>query len=141
MNDRLKENFPLDDKENKGQDYGALKSLQATWRISFEHIRAESPSAANLLAVMSFFAPESIPKSLLLPHTELSADQHGHTNRGGDDDSLKGKSEALENDLLTLLKYGVIKVNQTGNEFDMHRFILLSVQEFLLYRRDKVEKI
>ena len=36
------------------RDKQALKSVLATWQISFEHIRSKRPSAAYLLSFMSF---------------------------------------------------------------------------------------
>ena len=47
------------------QDYESKTSILSTWQISFEHIRGFRPSAANLLAVMSFCDRQGIPKELL----------------------------------------------------------------------------
>ncbi|KAH7124605.1 hypothetical protein EDB81DRAFT_860866 [Dactylonectria macrodidyma] len=39
------------------RDEGASNSIVTTWQITFEQIRRERPSAANLLSFMSFFNP------------------------------------------------------------------------------------
>ena len=43
----------------------AENSILKTWQISFEHIRQISPSAADLLSLMSFFDRHSIPEGLV----------------------------------------------------------------------------
>ncbi|SPJ80264.1 uncharacterized protein FTOL_08656 [Fusarium torulosum] len=41
------------------------ESLYSTWKISFDRIQGRNPLAANVLALMSFFHPDTIPVSLL----------------------------------------------------------------------------
>lgn len=47
------------------RDESASNSVVATWQMSFEHIREERPSAANLLLSISVFNPQGIPESVL----------------------------------------------------------------------------
>ncbi|KAJ5809181.1 uncharacterized protein N7503_001399 [Penicillium pulvis] len=47
------------------RDWEAKNSILVTWQLSFDQIRAENPSAADLLSLMSFFDRQAIPESLL----------------------------------------------------------------------------
>ncbi len=47
------------------RDGGASNSVLTTWRISFDYIRLKRPSAADLLALMSFFDRQGIPEWIL----------------------------------------------------------------------------
>jgi len=42
-------------------------SVLGTWLITFDQIRHERPSALDLLSLMSFFSPQSIPETALKP--------------------------------------------------------------------------
>jgi hypothetical protein len=57
------------------RDGKASNSIIATWKISFESIRHERPSAAALLSLMSLFDRQGIPKSLLYHHYEENEDE------------------------------------------------------------------
>jgi hypothetical protein len=46
-------------------DGDASNSILTTWQITFERIREENPSAADLLSFMSFFNPQGVPGFLL----------------------------------------------------------------------------
>jgi hypothetical protein len=47
------------------QDGGASNAILTTWQVTFDHVRSERPSAADLLSLMSFFDRQGIPESLL----------------------------------------------------------------------------
>jgi hypothetical protein len=47
------------------RDSGTSNSIIETWKISFEHIRKEMPTASRLLSLMSLFDRQGIPESLL----------------------------------------------------------------------------
>jgi len=40
-------------------------TVVATWKISFEQVRKESPEAADLIKLLAFFAPDDIPREIL----------------------------------------------------------------------------
>ena len=46
----------------------------ATWQISFEHIRQERPSAAQLLSLMSLFDRQGIPYHLLCKFEDIDSE-------------------------------------------------------------------
>jgi tetratricopeptide (TPR) repeat protein len=50
---------------NVSQPLGYPVPVAATWRLSFERLRQQSPAAARLLELCAFFAPEPISLSLL----------------------------------------------------------------------------
>src|SRR5450756_686241 len=43
----------------------SLGPVSATWRLSFERLRRQTPAAARLLELCSFFAPDPISMTLL----------------------------------------------------------------------------
>ena len=49
------------------RDGGASNAILITWQISFDHIRSEGPSTADLLSLMSFFDRKGIPGWVLKP--------------------------------------------------------------------------
>ncbi|KAJ5667462.1 hypothetical protein N7507_003326 [Penicillium longicatenatum] len=50
------------------RDWEAKNSILVTWQLSFDQLRADNPSAADLLSLMSFFDRHAIPEALL--HTQ-----------------------------------------------------------------------
>ncbi|UPX11081.1 uncharacterized protein EKO05_0001705 [Ascochyta rabiei] len=97
------------------RDGEALNSIIATWQISFEHIRKQTPSAARLLSLMSFFDRQSIPESLLQDRYE------GESN----------KIVRFEDDIYTLMSFSFVKQSTDGGNFDMHRLVQLSMKKWL----------
>ncbi len=47
------------------RDGASSNSVFTTWRISYDHIRSKRRSAADLLALMSFFNRQGIPEWIL----------------------------------------------------------------------------
>jgi len=50
---------------NLQRDRDAENCISKTWHISFEHIRQQRSSAADLLSLMSFFDRHDVPEALL----------------------------------------------------------------------------
>ena len=97
------------------RDGRASNSIIATWQISFEHIRKDLPTAARLLSLMSLFDRQGIPESLL----------YNRYQRDGD------KEADFEEDIHTLTSYSLVKMNEDGNEFEMHRLVQFSMKKWL----------
>ncbi len=55
-------------KEHKPLAYDA--TVATTWEISFQKIKAEAPTAVELLNALAFLAPDDIPRSLLIEGRE-----------------------------------------------------------------------
>jgi hypothetical protein len=54
-------------------DESASNTMVTTWQMSFERIRQESPSATELLSLMSFFNTQEIPEKTLRRHNRTAA--------------------------------------------------------------------
>src|SRR6266480_5691355 len=90
------------------RDEEASNSILCTWKISFERIREERPSAADLLSFMSFFNPQGIPEFLLRNYLECKP------NTDNDDDIEDG----FEDDLDLLRSYSIVGTNAEGDVFE-----------------------
>ncbi|RYP70034.1 hypothetical protein DL771_005725 [Monosporascus sp. 5C6A] len=117
------------------QDGGASNAILTTWQVSFDHIRSERPSAADLLSLMSFFDRQGIPESLLRP----SSDTKDATQAIGleavteseSDDSDGDTESGFEDDIATLRDYCLIMVSDAANTFEMHGLVQLSTRRWL----------
>jgi tetratricopeptide (TPR) repeat protein len=105
------------------RDGRASNSIIATWGITFEYIRQQRPSAARLLALMSFFDRQAIADSLL-----------DHRYQETDDVEYD-----FEEDIFTLSSYSLIGTKLGGNEFEMHRLVQFSTKTWLELN-DELEK-
>jgi hypothetical protein len=106
------------------RDRSASNSIVTTWQMSFERIRQERPSAADLLSLMSFFNPQGIPQSTLRRHSRTAAGI-AETWAEGEADS------AFDEDLDTLLAYSLVAVTANSNECEMHALVQFCVQAWL----------
>jgi tetratricopeptide (TPR) repeat protein len=106
------------------RDRSASNSIVTTWQMSFERIRQERPSAADLLSLMSFFNPQGIPESTLRRHSRTAAGI-AETWAEGEADS------AFDEDLDTLLAYSFVAVTANSNECEMHALVQFCMQAWL----------
>jgi hypothetical protein len=120
------------------RDREAKNSIIITWQISFDYILQTRPSAADLLALMSFFDRQGIPEALLQNRTEQGngqQDQSRHSGSDADDDedneSLSSESDEFENDVLALRNYSFISISADTTTFEMHRLVQLSMRNWL----------
>ena len=104
------------------RDEEASNSILATWQISFEHIRKEKPSAADLLSLMSFFNPQGIPEFLLRDYSGSKPN-----TKDDDDDGEDG----FEDDLDLLRSYLLVITNGNGDVFEMHRLVQFATRTWL----------
>ncbi|KAF3355426.1 hypothetical protein VD0004_g2318 [Verticillium dahliae] len=99
----------------------ASNSIVVTWQITFEQIRQESPSSAELLSLMSFFHSQNIPEELLQGYLGLSPrSKHDLSQRewSSQDNQLPDQPEAnsdvqLQRDLDALMGYSLIAPTTT----------------------------
>jgi len=94
----------------------AKNSIVRTWQISFDHIREASPTAAELLSLMSFFNRQGIPAFVL---------QNAHIY-----DDIDG-DHAFELDIATLQAYCLVSVDQDRMTFQMHRLVQFATKGWL----------
>jgi tetratricopeptide (TPR) repeat protein len=138
------------DKESLRRDRSASNSVIVTWQISFESIRSERPSAADLLSLMSFFDRQGIPDWLVRPPDnivshegdadkgkgDVSDDSESEDDDNSDTSSASDASEdsaaqTFEDDLLMLRNYCLISLNKTGDIFEMHNLVQLAMRKWL----------
>lgn len=105
------------------RDGRASNSIIATWQTSFEHIRKEWSSAAQLLSLMSLFDWQGIPEALLLQLYQEDGDTEAD----------------FEDDISTLTSYSLVTMNAEGNAFEMHRLVQFSTKKWLELN-DELEK-
>ncbi|KAL3455044.1 P-loop containing nucleoside triphosphate hydrolase protein [Aspergillus heterothallicus] len=117
------------------RDWEAKNSIIMAWQISFDYIRREKPSAAELLSLMSFFDRQGIPEDLIRPQPltgctariEMSDD----SSDGESSESGSNGCPDFEDDVTTLSNYSFILVNESGTSFTMHRLIQLTTRAWL----------
>ena len=93
------------------RDEEASNSILAILQISFNHIREDRPSAAELLSFMSFFNPQGIPESLLRHYSNYESE--------------------FEDDLDLLRNYLLVTTNEIGDVFEMHRLVQFATRVWL----------
>jgi tetratricopeptide (TPR) repeat protein len=97
------------------RDHSIRHAVIATWQISFQHIQKTEQSAADLLALMSMFDKQGIPRWLL----------QGATSRLDFDDALT-----------PLLSFSFVR-NEIGEQaLTMHRLVQLSMRKWLEAEND-----
>ena len=116
------------------RDESASNSIIMTWQISFEHIRATRPSAADLLSLMSFFDRQGIPEDLLNDGKREDASGHDteeQSNGDIDTESEDGTADGFEEDVTILRAYSLISTEVQRGSFEIHRLVQLSTQQWL----------
>ncbi|RKK98397.1 hypothetical protein BFJ71_g6750 [Fusarium oxysporum] len=104
----LKKNSLLEvDLGDLRRDETVSNSVITTWQVTFEKIRHERPSAANLLSFMSLFDHKGIPEFAL------------HYYNGEPADS-KDKVDDFEDDLDVLRSYSLVSVTAVRDVFELH---------------------
>ncbi|KAF4332196.1 kinesin light chain [Fusarium beomiforme] len=108
--DENKRNLLNTDLGDLRRDDTVSNSVITTWRITFDQIRREKLSAANLLSFMSFFNPHGIPMFALYNY-------NGYLEQGESNDT---QAEGFEDDIDVLRSYSLISVSSTEDTFEMH---------------------
>lgn len=106
------------------RDESASNSVVATWQMSFEQIRQERQSAAELLSLMSFFNSRGIPESILRAYSRDVAESAGL----GDDEELDSD---FEEDLDTLRAYSLVTVTADSDVYEMHALVQFCTRVWL----------
>ncbi|KAH8589776.1 P-loop containing nucleoside triphosphate hydrolase protein [Bisporella sp. PMI_857] len=114
------------------RDWEASNSILITWQISFDYLRLNRPSAADLLSLMSFFDRQGISEALLkIQPEEESSDSH--VAEDSEEDILSGASQddQFEASVNALREFSFISVSVDGTTFEMHRLVQLATQKWL----------
>ncbi|KAF7547858.1 hypothetical protein G7Z17_g7436 [Cylindrodendrum hubeiense] len=104
------------------RDESVSNSVVTTWQVTFEQIRREKPSAADLLSFMSFFNPQGIPEFMTRKYTGIST----NTNGSDDDDD-----DEFDEDLDVLRGYSLVSVTAATDTFEMHPLVQFCTQSWL----------
>ncbi|KAH8895810.1 TPR-like protein [Thozetella sp. PMI_491] len=124
------------------RDVDQSNAVLNTGLMSIAQIYSERKSAVDLLSLMAFFDPQSIPESILRPDREPiaqieDADTIGSNYeagaihpRGPVPDSTDTEPE-FEDDILKLRDYSLISLDTTGNLFSMHSLVQSSIKLWL----------
>jgi hypothetical protein len=110
---RKRESLLNSDTGDLRRDLDASNSVVTTWQMSFERIRDERPSAADLLSLMSFFNPQGIPESILRRYIDGDAEL-------GDKDEAENQSHE---DLYTLQAYSLVTMTVQTAMCEMHALV------------------
>ncbi|KAI8680532.1 NACHT domain-containing protein [Fusarium keratoplasticum] len=121
--DKKRANLLNRDAGDLRRDESASNSIVTTWQITFDQIRHERPSAANLLSFMSFFNSQGIPESVLRAYIQ---------------DQLEGGEDDFEEDLETLRGYSLVAVTADNESFEMHALVQFCTRLWL--SSDKIQR-
>jgi tetratricopeptide (TPR) repeat protein len=127
------------------RDEEAQDSIILTWQISFDHVRATRPSAADLLSLMSMYNHQGIPESLLKagggdtrvgarPTSGSDGVEHDSDTSSSASDDEDSEMDDFEDDILTLENFGFISIMFSNKAFEMHRLVQLAVRAWLRSR-------
>ncbi|KAL8310426.1 hypothetical protein RB597_010317 [Gaeumannomyces tritici] len=110
------------------RDGGASNTILTTWQISFEHIRSRRHSAADLLALMSFFDRQGIALSLLKPVKAecIQQDSGSEFDSSGDE-----ADDGFQDDVAILRDFCLVATNEDGSALGMHGLVQLSTRKWL----------
>ena len=95
----------------------------ATWRVSFDRLRGQSPAAAKLLELCSFFAPDPISMTLLNGDEMLEALRQV--------DSKVRDRGVLARLIRETARYSLAKVDRGSNAISMHRLVQAAIRSQL----------
>ncbi|KAF2787748.1 hypothetical protein K505DRAFT_221830, partial [Melanomma pulvis-pyrius CBS 109.77] len=112
------------DADDLRRDESASNSVVTTWQLSFERIRQERPSAADLLSLMSFFNPQGIPVWTLRSYSMSTA-------RDEEKDGKDKAARAFEEDFDTLKAYSLIATTSETDMCEMHALVPFCTQVWL----------
>ncbi|KAL8364594.1 hypothetical protein RB595_003740 [Gaeumannomyces hyphopodioides] len=127
------------------RDGGASNAILTTWQISFEHIRSKRSSAADLLALMSFFDRQGIALSLLKPINTESVQQDLGSESGSSSDEA---DDGFKDDITILRDFCLVFISENASALEMHGLVQLSMRQWLeadglqdKFRRQFIERV
>lgn len=113
------------------RDREARNSIIITWQISFDYIREQSPSSADLLSLMSFFDRQGIPEYVLRAQSQTQG-ENVEAQPGENNPSIISDTGAFEMDLDRLREYSFVLVEADGHTFAMHRLVQLATRTWVV---------
>ncbi|KAI1157269.1 hypothetical protein F5B18DRAFT_261410 [Nemania serpens] len=104
------------------RDGSASNSVKTTWRVSFESMRKERPSAADALSLMGFFHPQGIPEWMLRKYYKTIMPNDKDTDGEFDDDM----------DMLQALSFVTTAVDE--HIYQIHALVQFCTRDWLCSR-------
>ncbi|KAI0902947.1 hypothetical protein F4823DRAFT_620460 [Ustulina deusta] len=105
------------------RDGSASNSVKTTWRVSFESIRKERPSAADVLSLMGFFHPQGIPEWMLREYYKTTMLNNEEDTDGEFNDDM---------DLLQALSFVTTAVDK--DIYQIHALVQFCTRDWLCSR-------
>lgn len=96
------------------------RPASATWRVSFDLLRQQSPAAARLLELCSFFAPDPISMELLNSDEMLQALRKV-------DGKVRDRG-VLGRLIRDMARYSLAKIDRGSNAISMHRLVQAAIR-------------
>ncbi|KAK3994290.1 hypothetical protein QBC44DRAFT_49516 [Cladorrhinum sp. PSN332] len=113
------------DFEDQGRYRGSQNSVATTWLISFQHMRRDSPLAAEFLETISFLTDKAIPREMVI----LRLRDGSVTRRDG----ICEPALVVEEAIGVLKAYGFVTERAVEAGFyDVHRLVQLAMRNWLL---------
>ncbi|KAI0098742.1 P-loop containing nucleoside triphosphate hydrolase protein [Nemania sp. FL0031] len=111
----------------------ASNSIIAIWQNLFDYIWSNRQSAMNLLSLMSFFDSRNIFEYLLRPVGRSNPHSQSPKSNPGNESTEPGEPlmATFEGDIITLLDYGLIRTNETGDIFQSYQLVQLATRAWL----------
>ncbi|GKT48975.1 nephrocystin-3 [Colletotrichum spaethianum] len=100
------------------RDPTASNSVVTTWQITFDNIRQERQSAADLLAFLSFFNPQGIPEWVV-----RSYQRSKHLSEKDDSEEDGSEDEISEDDLNLLREFSLVTITTQKGVLEMHALV------------------
>jgi tetratricopeptide (TPR) repeat protein len=122
-NERKKENLLNRDAGDLRRDVSASNSIITTWQISFDQIREQRRSAADLLSLMSFFNPQGIPQWVLHRRGRDTAGEGTQTDDERNDQPEESDDDEFDDDLGTLHAYSLVAAAAENDVWEMHPLV------------------
>ncbi|EMD87538.1 hypothetical protein COCHEDRAFT_1113263 [Bipolaris maydis C5] len=109
------------------RDESASSSILTTWQMSFDQIRYERPSAADLLSLMSFFSPQGIPEWTLRRFRNYTVRE---TATEDEEDEEEDHDCGFGEDLATLEAYSLVSTT-ADHTCEMHALVQFCTRVWL----------
>ncbi|KAH6617429.1 hypothetical protein F5144DRAFT_586426 [Chaetomium tenue] len=122
-----------------GRQIGSLESVAKTWTITFKWLRSNSPRAADLLCLLSFFQHQAIPRQLLL--TPKGEAREGVAAKEQETEEMEEDGFDFEDALDTLCAFSLLDTggSVSANVFTTHHLVQLATRWWLQNENPKEE--
>ncbi|GKT66818.1 TPR domain protein [Colletotrichum tofieldiae] len=139
-NEKKKSSLLNKDMGDLRRDPSASNSVVTTWQITFDNVRQERQSAADLLAFLSFFNPQGIPEWVVRSYQRSTGDENEaiikDSTRSSSDDQENDSSDdsegdEFEEDLNMLREFSLVRITTQKGVLEMHALVQFCTQIWL----------